>query len=108
MMNGKADQACREVLREVLEERRRQHDKFGQQNPPNGTGGCRATEIAGLVKAQTDRAIREGTFTWRHILEEEVCEALAEYDPVKLRAELIQVAAVVCQWVEALDRRNHV
>lgn len=42
---------------------------------------------------------------WRHILDEEVAEALAETDPERLRAELVQVAAVAVQWIEALDRR---
>jgi len=31
--------------------------------------------------------------------------AIAERDPAKLRAELIQVAAVAVQWIQAIDRR---
>lgn len=31
---------------------------------------------------------------------------MAEKDPVNLRAELIQVAAVAVAWVEAIDRRG--
>ncbi|HYF53037.1 MAG TPA: hypothetical protein VEA41_02135 [Salinarimonas sp.] len=43
--------------------------------------------------------------TYSQILAEEVAEALAESDPMLLRAELVQVAAVAVQWVEAIDRR---
>lgn len=57
-----------------------------------------AREIAAL-------AAEHGGLTWRHILAEEMFEALAESDPAKLRAELVQVAAVAVQWVEAIDRR---
>lgn len=32
-------------------------------------------------------------------------EALAESDPARLRAELVQVAAVAVCWIEAIDRR---
>ncbi|MFI1165600.1 hypothetical protein ACH4UM_18790 [Streptomyces sp. NPDC020801] len=39
---------------------------------------------------------------------EEALEALAEDDPGKLRAELVQVAAVAVAWIEAIDRRTGV
>lgn len=42
-----------------------------------------------------------------HILIEEVAEAMAELDdPEKLRAELMQVAAVCVDWIEMIDRRK--
>ncbi|NEA21580.1 hypothetical protein G3I70_08560 [Actinomadura bangladeshensis] len=44
---------------------------------------------------------------WDGILLEEVYEALAEEDPVKLRDELIQAAAVAIAWAEAIDRRGN-
>jgi hypothetical protein len=50
-------------------------------------------------------ATADGRVTWRHILTEEVYEAFAESDPTKLRAELVQVAAVAVQWIQAIDRR---
>lgn len=37
---------------------------------------------------------------------EEVLEAFAEADPDRLRAELVQVAAVATKWIQALDRRS--
>ena len=36
----------------------------------------------------------------------EVAEALAETSPARLRVELVQVAAVCVQWLEALGRRQ--
>lgn len=41
--------------------------------------------------------------SWDSVLSEEVCEALAETDPQAMRAELIQVAAVVVRMVAQID-----
>lgn len=43
--------------------------------------------------------------TWLLIALEEALEAFSETDPVKLRAELVQLGAVVVAWIEAIDRR---
>ncbi|ROP78300.1 hypothetical protein EDF18_0946 [Frigoribacterium sp. PhB107] len=111
------------VANEVLTERDRQDAKWGEQNHPDGTGkyvqpfifphsGSRFTGndfallVARIFTGETDAAATGGQVTWRHILAEEVFEAIAEADPVKLRAELIQVAAVAQQWVQAIDRRG--
>ncbi|WPM94355.1 hypothetical protein VG1_CDS0031 [Arthrobacter phage Cupello] len=45
------------------------------------------------------------SITGPNILLEEVFEATAEEDPATLRKELVQVAAVTAQWIEAIDRR---
>ena len=94
------------MLGDVVAERGRQDHKWG---PPtdreDGTGGVVWEQLAESAKAQTDFAARAGTLTWRHILTEEVREAYAESDPVKLRAELIQVAAVAVKWVRMIDAR---
>lgn len=58
------------------------------------------------TKAHSQNEGGDGTVTWWHILREEVFEAAAEEDPDKLRAELVQVAAVALKWAEAIDRRN--
>jgi NTP pyrophosphatase (non-canonical NTP hydrolase) len=80
------------VLHEVEAERARQDEKWGEQN-------CH-------------------DFEWVSILAEEVGEAAAEAneanfhfgknrgDFTKLRAELVQVAAVAVAWIEAIDRRS--
>jgi hypothetical protein len=57
-------------------------------------------------KIQNQHRVENGDLTWDGILLEEVYEALAEADPVKLREELVQVAAVAASWVVALDRRK--
>jgi len=94
------------VLAEVLAERERQEAKFPDQHDlPDGTGQDHAVVVAKIARAACDEAHKAGRLTWRHILCEEYAEAVAEVDPVKLRAELIQVAAVAVKWVEWLDRR---
>lgn len=120
-----------DVYADIRAERARQDAKWGEQNHPDGTKPgvipLYAAAVAGpnppgstlnaftladaewlalAFKAATDDAARVGDITWRHILLEEVFEALAEDDAAKLRAELVQVAAVAAQWVEAIDRRE--
>lgn len=101
-MDPAVDVAC-----EVLNERDRQDAKWGEQNHPDGTAPTdqRLRDRDDAI-ASTDREAGHGTVTWRHILDEEVREAFAESDPDKLRTELIQIAAVAQQWVEAIDRRS--
>lgn len=93
--------------REILAERRRQDDKWGEQNHPNGTGGTQQIQDAAFAREYTDHLFGQGNGTWQAILNEEVTEAYAESDPAKLREELIQVAAVAVAWVEAIDRREN-
>lgn len=93
------------TLAEVREERERQDAKWGEQNHPDGTGEHYAT-LARHHRRLCDEMFAKDRGAWAHILREEVYEALAEDNPVKLRAELIQVAAVAVSWVEAIDRRE--
>jgi hypothetical protein len=93
-------------LQEVANERARQNIKWGEQNHPDGTGDAAAVAAADFAKAECDKAAKEGRCDWRYILDEEVAEAFAESDLVRLRTELIQVAAVAVSWVEAIDRRT--
>lgn len=85
-------------------ERQRQLVKWGEQHHPDGTGPSNARE-ADRWRDACQAAAARGDVTWSHILLEEVYEALAESDPVKLRTELIQTAAVIAAWVSDLDRR---
>lgn len=106
------------VLAEIGTERRRQDKKWGEQNHPDGTGGqpLRLTEVnldlrtgeelALIFRARCQRLSAAGEVTWRDVLLEEVFEALAETDRERLRTELIQIAAVAVQWVEAIERRT--
>jgi AcrR family transcriptional regulator len=110
----------RTVAADVRAERARQDTKWGQQNHLDGTGpeseplaglgqyvtDWTATDWTTAARDSTDARAKLGTVTWTDILLEEVFEALAESDPAKLRAELVQVAAVAQQWAEAIDRRD--
>lgn len=77
----------------------------GTTHIPDGTGGGGRETWERIAKLSCDRAAREGRLTYAHVLDEETSEVLAETDPAKLRAELVQVAAVACKWIEELDRR---
>lgn len=115
-------QTWEQVLAEVAAERQRQDAKWGEQNHPDGTGvswpemvipafGWSSTlqpahQAAHLARKTCQRAAKDGRCTWLAIALEEVAEAFAETDPARLRAELIQVAAVAVAWVEAIDRRE--
>lgn len=95
------------AIAEVVRERIRQDAKWGEQNHPDGTGinGPTDRQLADASRKLCQSAAEAGMVTWRHILDEEMREAFAEPDPVALRAELVQVAAVAVAWIEAIDRR---
>ena len=92
------------IADEIVEERERQNEKWGEQNHRDGTSAA-LVDAADWARRIADTAASLGDLTWRDILAEEYYEALSEEDPVRLRAELIQVAAVATAWVEAIDRR---
>ncbi|MFB7589336.1 hypothetical protein [Streptomyces sp. NPDC056169] len=100
----------------VDDERQAQLAKWGEQKHPDGTGPrvpaivgrlCFADEAADYARLECQSAAKADEVTWRHILAEEVLEALTEDDLVKLRAELVQVAAVAAAWVRDIDTRPH-
>lgn len=91
-------------------ERAAQITKFGDQRHPDLSGD------ASLQCDQRDHFAQEAEYyrslnsrgaepDWSGILLEEAFEAVAEADPAKIRAELIQVAAVCAAWVSDIDRR---
>ena len=93
-----------EVLEEVQQERIVQHAKFGQPDWPDGLLSW--SRAAHRARNRCQEAFALGRGTWRHILEEEFCEALCAESDENLRDELIQVAAVAVAWVESIDRRE--
>lgn len=98
------------ILGEVIDETDRQDKKWGEQNHPDVRPGSSAVRghyaaVADLWKAANAERARSGAISWDGILLEEVYEAFAEEDPVKLRAELVQSAAVIVQSIAAIDRR---
>ncbi|WP_328739904.1 hypothetical protein OHA91_22890 [Streptomyces erythrochromogenes] len=91
---------------ELDAERGRQLAKFGDQRHPDGTqDDAYNRTMRDAARAICEQHANRETLTWAHVLDEEYREALAETDPAKLRAELIQIAAVCAAWVSDLDRR---
>ena len=89
------------------DERQAQLAKWGDQKHPDGTGLPGDHGQAGIARRICQKAADGGTLAWRHILQEEVREALAESDVAKLRTELVQVGAVAAAWVRDIDTRPH-
>lgn len=100
-MNKTQQEAMLRVLDDVTHERLRQHAEWGEQDLPRGD--VAPTELQVVLEVARQRNDR-GEPSWESVLLEEVVEAIAERNPRALRAELVQVAAVACQWVEAIDR----
>ncbi|MFJ3037755.1 hypothetical protein [Streptomyces tendae] len=96
----------RQFAEDVDAERQAQLAKFGDQHHPDGTGTIAHIDQADRVRAKVDQAAAEGTQTWGNILAEEVAEVFAESGPDRLRAELVQVAAVCAAWIADLDSRT--
>ncbi|NUP16602.1 MAG: hypothetical protein HOZ81_10935 [Streptomyces sp.] len=104
----------RAIAEEIDTERQAQLAKFGEQHHPDGTGPrtaswgslVHADDAASEARNRCQRAAERGDLTWRHVLNEEVAEAFAESDPAKLRAELIQIAAVCAAWITDIDSRG--
>ncbi|MCK2242170.1 MULTISPECIES: hypothetical protein [unclassified Crossiella] len=96
----------RDTLAEIAAERGRQDKRFGEQNHRDGTGSLDQVDLARIAKKWCEDSFGSGYGTWADVLAEEVTEACAERDPAKLRAELVQVAAVAVAWIEAIDRRK--
>lgn len=94
------------IADEVVVERIRQDALWGEQNHDDGTHPALFEYEAAVAKNRCAHAARNNTLTWQLILDEEVKEAFAESNPDKLRAELVQVAAVATCWIEAIDRRS--
>lgn len=90
----------------IDQERQAQLRKFGEQHHPDGTGLAGDREQADQARNICQATAEDGTVAWRHILLEEVAEVLAESDPVALRTELLQVAAVCAAWIHDLDSRQ--
>lgn len=95
----------RSQIRDVQAEMIRQRDLWGEQNHPSFIGNLSWWLDTEDIRVDNYHAVSAGTLTWELILLEEVAEAMDERtDPVRLRQELVQVAAVALSWIECLDR----
>lgn len=92
------------VIHQIADERAAQDFAFPDQHLPDGTDEANAPQ-ADYLRWQCDLNSQRGRLSWADVLHEEVWEALAETDQTRLRAELIQVAAVAARWVEDIDAR---
>jgi hypothetical protein len=94
------------IFADIAQERKRQHEKWGEQNHPMLGQAYDAGTIAKLKDHYQDlNDDKTLPPCWFNILMEEVCEAFSETEPAKQREEMAQVAAVAVQIIECLDRR---
>src|SRR6185369_7238685 len=75
------------VLTELADERARQDAKHGFPSLPDGTGQARVNLAHEYEMMLEDaRELNDsGRATWESVLREEVCEAMLETDPAKIR-----------------------
>lgn len=97
----------RQFAYDIDAERQAQITKFGDQHHPDGT----VDDFTSRTMRDSARMICEaraarGAVSWVDVLDEEYWEARAETDPAKLRAELVQVAAVCAAWIADIDSRG--
>ena len=96
-----------EVVKLVMRERQRQHELWGEQDLAIGADFGSESAKAELARFRQKVKFREAKGqdpTWHEIITEETLEVRAETDRAKLKTEAIQVAAVMVQFVEFLDR----
>ena len=96
---------------EVLAERAKQQEKWGDQHHADGCGTHQTFRgepfflLRDHAQKVCDWRHGNGGHTWEMILLEEVFEALCETDAVKRRKELVQCMAVILNWEEDVHSR---
>lgn len=96
-----------EIFKEIVQERKRQKQKWGIQNHPmfSFESDRMICDISSVIyKSINDK--ENGGKSWYNILMEEIYEAFSEKDYDKVRQEFIQVLAVVIQIIEYLERNK--
>lgn len=107
---GRKPDPLTRIFAEIKEERRRQDEKWGEQNHPlvpDPAAFNRYANRADAWKATNDQRAKRGTTAWDGIAMEEFNETFAEEDPLLARAEAIQAIAVLVAMVECIDRGGH-
>lgn len=102
------------IIEEILEERRRQDEKWGVQNHKIVTDTVPHELLMTYyslpreerAKKNCDTATKEGILTWGDIIVEELVEALNAKDYKDMRTELVQCGAVILAMIESLDRNG--
>lgn len=107
--------AHQRVTTEITIERMNQHKKHGEQNIPSWhpkiTDSSQQLQILrlmpeDLIKQRVDTEAKSNTKNWSSIALEEFIEAVNAPTDYQRRSELVQLAAVIFQWIECLDRNN--
>lgn len=98
------------VLQEVLAERARQDERWGEQNhpvhdPEDPAGVFLLGRSYAALEQEAKARFAAGRRSWALVELEEVFEALSAKTPEEARAEFIQVAAVAVAAVESIDRQ---
>lgn len=103
------------IMDQVRQELAVIRERWGEQNHPDRAPQGRLVsaaedfmrqEEANAARTRCEKANDQKRPGWDLIFLEEVREALAETHPDKLRAELVQVAAVAVQWIDCINRRQ--
>lgn len=98
-------EACKNVLDEVLDDRRFSHTYHDERNLPDGTSEFYKPEFDKAAKNAVQQR-EQGTLTWRDMMMVTAIRATCETDPEDLRNELVELASLIVEWIEAIDRRE--
>ena len=98
-------EACQSVLNEVLDDRRFSHSYHNERNFPDGTSEFYLPEFYKAAKNAVQQR-EQGTLTWRDMMMVTAISATLVTDPEDLRDELVELASLIIEWIEAIDRRE--
>lgn len=95
------------IFNEILQERKRQDNKWGEQNHPIVNKSVLNSFMhESVAKDWCDNATKNKELTWGHIIIEEISEAMHAKTIEDMRTELVQCAAVLVAMIESLDRNE--
>lgn len=112
------DSKIPKIFQEILEERKRQIEKWGEQKHPfpfqlkevysqfDEQRIAEHLEIPTINRAKfltEEHRKQSDNLTWGEILQEEVSEALLSFDKKNIREELIQIGALCVAMIIQLD-----
>jgi hypothetical protein len=89
------------VIAEVARERQKQQEA---RNFEDGTDPALMVEAEEVGEAVAE-LIETGAVTWHDLITAPFANMSAETDAGRLRAHLVEVAALAVEWIEAIDRR---
>jgi hypothetical protein len=104
------DDTISPVIVEVAEACQRLDRAWGEQGRdyPDGTGPGEyaALDLSDLWARAAENAKASDALSWRLLILAKMSGAFAERTPQALRGALVQVAALACTWIRAIDRRT--